>query len=356
MMRILDKYIAKHVVMSIGLVSLVIVGLDFIFSFLTEISDLKSDYKVLDALRFTLYSSARHFYDYMPFAVMVGCLLGLGVMADHRELTIMRAAGVSITRISVAVMLPILVVMIFNLGLGEYPAPQLQQMAEMQKDILRSGEDLVSAQQGFWHRDGNNYIHFNVADPQGILYGVTIYGFDEDRHLQKVTFAKKAEFSQTDNRWVLSTIQEIALTSSESRLQTYPSQVWDTAFSPAVLKTLVLKPQHQSTSDLYHFSHYLAQQGLASDRYLLAFWNKILQPLSIISLVLISLSFVFGSLRSATMGFRVFCGVCVGLLFEYGQDMLGSISLVYGLSPLLATIIPIVVCAGFGVYLLKKVG
>jgi lipopolysaccharide export system permease protein len=356
MMRILDKYIVKHVMMGIALVSLVIIGLDFIFSFLSELDSLKSEYKIFEALRFTIYSLPRHFYDFMPFIVLIGSLLGLGVMADNRELTIMRAAGVSIARIGFAVMLPVFVVLMFNLGLGEYPAPQLQQAAEMRKDILRSGDDVVSAQQGFWHRDGNNYIHFNAADPKGILYGVTTYSFDTERHLQKVGFAKKAEFFVEDNHWESSFVQEVTLTPEGSHLENYESQVWETKLSPTILKTLVLKPQHQSTSDLYHFSHYLAEQGLASERYLLAFWNKILQPLSIISLVLISLSFVFGSLRSATMGFRVFCGVGAGLLFEYSQDMLGSISLVYGLSPLLATIIPIVLCAGIGTYLLKRVG
>lgn len=355
-MRIIDKYIAQHVAIGVVVVSLIIVGLDFIFSFLVELNELKANYKVFDALRFTVYCLPRHFYDYMPFAVLVGCLLGLGVMADNRELTVMRAAGISIGRIFAAVMVPTVVILVLNLVLGEYPAPQLKQAAEMQKDILRTGDDVVSNQQGFWHRDGNNYIHFNAADPQGILYGVTTYHFDEQRRLQKVVFAKKAEFFQADNRWLLSAIQEVVLTPSESVLQTYPSRVWQTALSPTVLKTLVLKPHHQSTTDLYHFSHYLAQQGLASERYFLAFWDKILQPLSILSLVLISLSFVFGSLRSATMGFRIFCGVGVGLLFEYSQDMLGSISLVYGLSPLFATLIPIVLCAGIGIYLLKKAG
>jgi lipopolysaccharide export system permease protein len=356
MIRILDKYIAKHIVLGIGLTALVVVGLDIIFSFLNELDGLKGDYKVINALQFVFYSLPRHFYDYMPFTVLVGCLLGLGVLADHRELTVMRAAGVSIARISMAVIIPIFMLLLFNLALGEYWAPHLQQIAETQKDILRSKEDTISGQQGFWHRDGNQFIHFNAADPRGSLYGVTTYEFDEKRRLEKVFFAKRAEFNEDKNSWMLHDIQEVSFTPTRSQLQTYDAQVWQTALSPDMLKTLVLKPQHQSISDLYHFSEYFAQQGLSADRYRLAFWAKVLQPLAIISLALISLSFVFGSLRSATMGFRIFCGLAVGLAFDRSQDMLESTSLVYGLSPLLATVLPILACSVIGIYLLKKAG
>ena len=40
-------------------------------------------------------------------------------------------------------------------------------------------------------------------------------------------------------------------------------------------------------------------------------------------LVLVAISFYFGPLRSVTMGFRVFIGIIVGLLFKYAQDLLG---------------------------------
>lgn len=355
-MKLLDRYIAKHVFMAITIVSLVIIGLDFIFSFLAEVDELKGDYKTINALWFVLYLLPRHFYEYMPFAALIGCLLGLGVLADHRELTVMRAAGVSITRIGVAVMLPVFVFLVINLSLGEYVAPPLQQIAETQKDILRSREEVVSSQRGYWHRDGNQYIHFNAADPRGTLYGVTVYSFAQDRRLDKVFFAKNANFSSANNSWTLHQIEEVTLTSSGSSLQTQETSIWQTTLTPIILKALVLKSQNQSISDLYLFAHYLAQQGLATGRYWLAFWNKVLQPLAIVSLVLVSMSFVFGSLRSATMGFRVFCAIAVGLLFSYSQDMLGAISLVYGLSPLVAAALPVLFCGVLGGYLLKKAG
>jgi len=87
----------------------------------------------------------------------------------------------------------------------------------------------------------------------------------------------------------------------------------------------------------------------------MAFWKKVLQPVSTGVLVLVAISFVFGPLRSVTMGFRVFSGVVVGLLFKYAQDLLGPSSLVFGFNPIYATIIPIAVCLIVGLWLLRRV-
>jgi len=87
---------------------------------------------------------------------------------------------------------------------------------------------------------------------------------------------------------------------------------------------------------------------------MMAFWKKILQPLTTAVLVLVAISFVFGPLRSVTMGFRVFSGVIVGLIFKYAQDLLGPSSLVFGFNPIYATLIPVFVCLVVGIYLLRR--
>jgi lipopolysaccharide export system permease protein len=56
------------------------------------------------------------------------------------------------------------------------------------------------------------------------------------------------------------------------------------------------------------------------------------------------------------MGFRVFSGVVVGLLFKYAQDLLGPSSLVFGFDPIIATLAPILVCFLVGAILLKRAG
>ena len=76
------------------------------------------------------------------------------------------------------------------------------------------------------------------------------------------------------------------------------------------------------------------------------FWTR--------GLVLVAISFIFGPLRDGTMGFRIFAGVIVGIVFRTSQDLLGPASLVFGFSPLYAALIPIAVCLLFGMALLQR--
>lgn len=60
-----------------------------------------------------------------------------------------------------------------------------------------------------------------------------------------------------------------------------------------------------------------ASRGWSNGSYWLAFWTKVLQPLVTAALVLMAISFIFGPLRSATLGQRVFTGVLVGFVVPH---------------------------------------
>ncbi|MEZ1376227.1 LptF/LptG family permease, partial [Enterobacter hormaechei] len=91
-----------------------------------------------------------------------------------------------------------------------------------------------------------------------------------------------------------------------------PTERWDAQLSPQLLNTVVMEPEALSISGLWQYIHYLADQGLNNNRYWLAFWTKVLQPLVTAALVLMAISFIFGPLRSVTLGQRIFTGVLVG--------------------------------------------
>jgi lipopolysaccharide export system permease protein len=124
--------------------------------------------------------------------------------------------------------------------------------------------------------------------------------------------------------------------------------------SPELLNILVLDPQDLSISGLWRYASYLKKQGLNAGDYELAFWNKLLQPLTIMGMVLVAISFIFGPLRNVTMGFRVFVGVMVGIVFRTAQDILGPSSMVYGFDPIYASLLPIGVCFLAGTYMLTR--
>ena len=72
-------------------------------------------------------------------------------------------------------------------------------------------------------------------------------------------------------------------------------------------------------------------------------------------MVLVACSFIFGPLRSVTMGLRIISGILAGLGFRYLQDFAGYASLIYHFSPLLAAGLPIALSLLWGIVALRRV-
>jgi len=347
----LDRYIAKTVTLSILLVMIALVGLDMVIAIIDEFKGMEGDYGAPEIFKYVLMTVPKRIYNVISLAVLIGSLLGLGVLANNSELTVMRAAGMSLARISWAAIKPAMLFVAAALLIGEFVVPHSENYAQSQRALAESSGEAVSSRYGYWHREGDIYMHFNTVLPGGVLYGVTQYDF-EQRELRKSLFAKRAIFQ--GDHWVLQNVQLSELSESQVKVGDYPTLRWDTELTPEVLKVVVVDPEDLSIIGLHTYTNYLKEQGLDSKRYRLAFWKKILQPLAIIVMVLVALSCIFGPLRSVTMGYRVFSGIILGVLFRYTEDFLGPASIVFGFEPVFASLLPIGLFAVAAAWLLKR--
>lgn len=353
-MTILDRYIAKTVLSAMLMVLLVVVGLDLIFTFVAELNELEANYQLMQAIQYICLRLPRRLYEFIPFAALVGCLAGLGALASRSELIVMRAAGTSIARIAWSVLQPTILMILIGLLLGEVIAPITEKLAETRRELALGGDGMRSSKHGHWYREGNDFVHFNSVGTDGSLHGVTLYGFDEKRGMTNMTFARRAVYQ--GDRWVLKDVTGSQLSRFKHEREDVDSKPWQSKLTPNLLDVLFVDPDKLSIPGLYRYARYRASQELESASYWLAFWKKTLMPLSMLALMLVGLSFIFGPLRDGTMGFRIFSGVIVGLLFKYSQDLLGPSSVVFGFPPILATLVPIVVCAAVGAFLLSRAG
>lgn len=352
-MRKLDSYIARTVLMATMVVMVVIVGLDAIFTLVDELDNLKGNYQLSDALLFSGLRLPRRIYEYMPMACLIGCLAGLGSMAANSELTVMRAAGVSINRIVLAVLKPMAILMVVSLLLGEYVVPSLERIAQAQKALAQGASEALSNKgKGFWHREGDTFMRFNAVEPGGVLHGITRYEFNEDDELKQVVYAQRALYQR--DYWQLENIVTTIIDDDLVRQEAKSSGRWDTELTPEKLSVVTVSPRDMSITGLYYYSQYLDQQELNSDQYMLSFWRKVTQPLSTFALVILGISFIFGPLRSVTPGSRIFSGIIVGMIYKYTEELLAPASIVLGFEPIMASIIPIGGCLILGMLLMRK--
>jgi len=352
-MRIIDHYVGRTVLAAIAMMLLAIVGLDLIFRLIDELNALGGDYQLAHALSYTLMTTPSRVTEMLPISALVGCLAGLGSMATNSELVVMRAAGVSVRHLVWAAMKPALLLLAIAMSVSEFIAPKLDQMAESQRELQKNHAQSLISGSGLWNREGNEFMHFNVVQPNGVLYGVTIFHYDDERRLQTSLFAKRATYGKGE--WTLESVVGTRFAGDRTEPVQHNTLPWRSQLSPELLDLVSLDASDLSLRGLWRYSTYLGDQGLANSEYLLAFWSKAMLPLSTLSLVLVAISFIFGPLRSVTMGFRIFCGVLIGIVFRTTQNMLGPASVVYGFAPFYASLVPILICVVIGTLMLRRV-
>jgi lipopolysaccharide export system permease protein len=353
-MKQLASYVSRSLLGAMLLMLVLLLGLELVFAFLGEVEDLKGGYTATEALIYIGLTAPRRAYDLLPIAALVGGIVGLGMMASASELTVMRAAGVSIGRIVWWVMRPALVLVLAGLLLGQYVVPKTERLAEARRAEAQGHNYMAGWLNSYWHREGDDIVRIGRVDPSGALSDLVFFRISADGRLRESSRAGAAQF--TGQGWQLDRVRETRfLPDGRAEVVKIDARFWPSRLTPDFLRLVTLDPEILSLSNLYRYARYMKQQGLDSGAYFLEFWKKTLAPFATLSMVLIACSFIFGPLRSVTMGLRILAGVLAGLLFRYTQDFLGYVSLVYDFSPALAAGLPIAVCLLVGSVAIARV-
>lgn len=354
MFKIFDLYIGRTIVATSSIVLITFIGLSGIIKFVDQLRKVgQGSYDLVKAIFFVILSIPRDIEMFFPMAVLLGALLGLGALAASSELVVMQAAGFSKLKIGGSVLKTAIPLMIIITLLGEWGSPQSQKLARDMRTFALSGGNLLSVRRGVWARDANDFIFIGKVQNDQI-FGLNMWRFDGDKKLNEVIFAKKADY-QGDNVWLLHGVHLTYMDGEiEISKEQLPSYRWKTSLAPDKLAVVTVKPEEQSLTGLYNYVHYLKQSEQDASRYELAFWRKVTQPFSIAVMMLMALSFIFGPLRSVTMGARILTGVVAGFTFYISSEFFGPLSLVYGFPPIIGALAPSVVFLTIAVLLLRR--
>ncbi|GHC16105.1 LPS export ABC transporter permease LptG [Aidingimonas halophila] len=349
----IDRYIARNVLGAIIVVQVVLLGLDLVITYINDLSDVEGGYSAFDVLLYLLMRLPWRLYQYAPVGVLIGSLIGLGSMASSNELTVIRAAGRSLLRILWGVMKPVILVVIVLLLIAEYVSPRTEQFATAWRVEQMQGEGAVVTERGGWQREGNSFYRFGAIRADDTVLDLTRYRFD-GQQLKEATSAARAVWRE--DHWQLENVAVTRFEEGRTEADRYDTRAWDTELTPEQLSRLLQDIESQAPSELWAYAHYLEAQDQQATQPLLYFWQRMLLPLTMASLVLVAASFVFGPLRTVAAGTRVFYGVVTGLCFKYLQDLLAPASTVFGFSPAWAVLGPTLLCFMLGIYLLRRSG
>lgn len=341
MMNTLDRYIGKSILGSIFATLLTLVGLSAIIKFVEQFRSVgKGTYDIWQAVAFTGLTIPKDIETFFPMAALLGALMALGNLASRSELVVMQAAGFSRFKIGMAVMKTALPLVLLTMVIGEWGIPQTEQFARDMRARALSGGSMLSMKNGVWAKDGNNFVFVRRVTDDAKLNDIYIYTFDQHRNLTELKHANQASYSEDESKWTLRQVNHSMISKDEITTSNRLLERWETNLTPDKLGAVSLRPTSLSISGLHNYISFLRETGQDVSRFELTFWRKIFQPVSVGVMMLLALSFIFGSLRSVTAGARIVTGICFGFLFYVVNEIFGQMSVVYNMPAVFGALMP----------------
>lgn len=354
-MAILERYLGRIILNQTMLVLTVLLGLFMFVSFIDQLSDIgHGEYTLLTAIKYVILTAPRTIYELFPMAALLGTILGLSILANDSELIVMRASGISIMQITRAVLKTGGFFVIVAMIIGEVVSPLSETYAERSRAEALQEDIQQQTNFGLWMRDSTTYVNVGEVLPDLSLLRIKVFEFDQYKKLRSLVFAREGRFDGQE--WIIEDVTQTVIgLDDQATPQKLQSAFWNTEVTPQILTAFLIQPEQLSIWQLRKYIQHLSENNQKTDGYRLAFWNKLVLPLSTAVMVILAIPFVFGNLRMGNMGRSLFQGIMLGLGFYAANKGFGYTVLAYELSPLLGATLPVLVALGVAVILLRRV-
>jgi len=311
-MNKLDRYIILNVLALTGIVAL---GLTTIYTLVVFVSDVaetgKGTYGVREALGYSLLMSPSSLYILMPIIALLGTLMGIGALARNSELTAMRAAGVSVARIGAATLLAGALLGVLGFALGDWLGPAGERAANDLRDNARG--DATDDVHALWLRDADNVLRIRKLEAEDHARDVTVYRTGPDGKLVQASSVDEARY--VDGHWLLSGVKRTEFHDDRIAVVNIPEEQIESRITPNVLRLFILEADNLSVAGLVRLVAYMDENHLDASKYRIWLWRKLVEPFTVMMMMLFAVPFVMGTLRDAGAGQRLLAGVLVGIVF-----------------------------------------
>ena len=279
-----------------------------------------------ELFKYISLSLPRIMSQFIPFAALLAIVFALTSLSISSEITVMRAAGMSVNRVLFPVGLVCSLIAIAHFVFQEVVAvPASDQLEYWRANDFAS--DLPPT--GTFRTDirfsyDDSFIEAKSAqrDPdQTTLKDVTIYQ-RKDRLIDAVILAERAVFR--DGQWSLRGVQE--LSPAAQTVTMHADRQWPVAFSPDFLFSLTLNPERVSLAELWRKIQQLNADNADSRSALTSYLSRFSRPLSTLIMPLLAAIAGFGIHRQGVMLARAINGSVLG----FGYFILENISLAFG--------------------------
>ena len=357
-MKIRDRYIAKTLLTYTIIVLVVWISIYSFFNFLAELNSVgEAEYTILSAFTYIVLQLPEVAYRQASPIILLGCILGMGHLATTGQLLIFRVSGASILKITLLTLKNSLIFVLFFIFIGEFLAPISSSFAESSRSNTLGNSGASSSQEGFWIRDGDNFINVKKNIDGTLFSGITVIEVNSSNMIERVIKSENALFDGNSLDMSGSEIFSIDGSSffdgiSLKERNSYNKTV---SFDQDLVESLEKEPEDLSTWTLIKQVRFLSDNKLRSGIFEVELYKRLIHPVSLIAMILLAMLFIFGSTRNVTLGRKIFFGVTLGLSFEMLSRIASAMALSLDLNPLMSSILPsIIVMVASLIFLIQK--
>ena len=331
---IIEKNISKRVFVSICIVAIALSLLDFLFTFISETSDLSTTYRLKDAFLFSLFSMPASLYQYLSYICLLGVLTGLGSLKEEGEIIASKVLGKSNWSMVIASLRPVLLIILSGFIFQEISLPSISQTNEENKLIK---QNRLSSDEGYSIASESSLAFFQSSPNRELIRDITIYEIDQNTKIVKVINSKTA-IKQVD-KWILvgSEIKNLQTQSKSFKER----MIWRDGPDESDMRR-ILSPKYFSLKELGHAIKEEVSE-YRKNNLKLEYWRKIFHPIMTIFLVFLATSFIFGSVRDPNLGQRLLIGILFAFSLNMAQNLFESMAVVSFIKPLMAVLLPLII-------------
>jgi LPS export ABC transporter permease LptG/LPS export ABC transporter permease LptF len=295
------------------------------------------------------------FLDVTPFALMIAVLILLTLLERQQEMTALKAAGISLFRLTVPVLLVAAVAAAGLWILGEAVVPNANREAQRLLDRIKGRETTrtyrASDRQWLLSRDGESLYNFlRYDEPSDTLIRFTMFRIDEDMELNFYLFSRRVRF--LDGAWIADSgwfRQIFPDGTDEFKRITAPMKL-EISEGPEYFGQEYRRPSEMSVGELASYIRELFDSGYRPSKLIVRWHQKFAYPLSAFVMVLLALPFGLnrGGRRVTTMQ-GVAIALTLGIVYFMLTALFGRLGEVDVLPPFVGAWAPVVLAILFAV-------
>jgi lipopolysaccharide export system permease protein len=268
-----------------------------------------------------------------------------------------------------------LVFVIATLLIGELVTPVTSKMAEQMKRDAKGSSVKQEFRSGMWSKDqiresvdgevkGARFMNVGDLRPDGQLRNLRIYELDPGMNLNKIIRAETADYAG-NHTWRLSGVTETIMGKpmedakmkngrfpSSVDVRTLESRDLLSDITPNILSVLFVKPDRMSAYHLFLYKNHLEENNQENARYQIAFWKKIIYPLSMFVMMAMALPFAYLHFRSGGVSVKIFSGIMIGVGFVLVNNLFSHVGLLNTWPPFFTAIMPSAIFLMFSIWAL----